>query len=135
MVHTALAKIKTDKDIEQALNSMFLGGLITEEERNNLTPIISKIIALPELNPHFAPGLTIKNEAEIVSLLGEKFRLDRVVLNSNKTAVIIDYKTGEEKPEHKKQILKYTELLEQMGYAVIEKLLVYIEKEKVINVY
>jgi CRISPR/Cas system-associated exonuclease Cas4 (RecB family) len=49
------------------------------------------------------------------------------------TAVIIDYKTGEEKPAHKKQILQYADLLNQMGYNVTEKLLVYIEDEKVVE--
>jgi CRISPR/Cas system-associated exonuclease Cas4 (RecB family) len=63
-----------------------------------------------------------------------------VVLNSHLkggggglTAVIIDYKTGEEKPAHKKQILQYADLLNQMGYTVMEKLLVYIEEEKVLE--
>lgn len=131
MVHTALSKIKSVDDIESSVNSMFLEGLITASEKENLLIVIKKIIKLPKLQAHFAPGLIVKNEAEIISLTGEKFRLDRVVLK-DKTAVIIDYKTGEEKPAHKKQILQYADLLHQMGYMVSEKLLVYIEEEKVL---
>ena len=132
MVHTALAKIKSGGDVEPAINSMFTEGLITSEEKNELLSVIKKIIALPKLKAHFVNGLTIKNEAEIVSVTGEKFRLDRVVLR-DKTAVIIDYKTGEEKPAHRKQILQYADLLGQMGYIVTEKLLVYIEEEKILD--
>lgn len=134
MVHTALAKIKTAVDIEPALNSMFIQGLITTDEKNNLLSLITKITSLPLLTDHFAQGINVKNEAEIISLSGEKFRLDRVVLRDNKTATIIDYKTGEEKKEHKQQIIVYADLLSQMGYTVTEKLLVYIEKETVISV-
>ena len=134
MVHTALAKIKTADDIESSVNSMFSEGLVSIDEKENLLFVIKNIIDLPKLQAHFTPGLSVKNEAEIISLTGEKFRLDRVVLNSLlKTAVIIDYKTGEEKPEHKKQILQYADLLNQMGYTVTERLLVYIEEEKVLE--
>lgn len=131
MVHTALAKIKTTDDIEPVINSMFIEGLITIEEKDNLFSVLKKIINLPQLQPHFAQGLKIKNEAEIISSTGEKFRLDRVVLNDDKTAIIIDYKTGTEKPEHLKQVIQYADLLSQMGYTVTEKLVVYIEKEEV----
>ncbi len=140
MVHTALAKIKSVDDIESAVNSMFLEGLVTAGEKENLLTVIKKIIKLPKLQAHFAQGLKVKNESEIISLTGEKFRLDRVVFHpvlkgkeGQSTAVIIDYKTGEEKADHKKQILKYADLLNQMGYTVTEKLLVYIEEQKVLE--
>ena len=132
MVHTTLAKIKSADDIKPAVNSMFSEGLVSIDEKENLLFVITNIIKLPKLQAHFASGLTVKNEAEIISVTGEKFRLDRVILK-DKTAVIIDYKTGEEKPVHKKQILEYADLLNQMGYTVTEKLLVYIEEEKVLE--
>ena len=118
---------------------MFSEGLVTIDEKDNLLVVINKIIKQPKLQAHFAPGSIVKNEAEIISFTGEKFRLDRVVfpaslniLESGSSAVIIDYKTGEEKTEHKKQILRYADLLNEMGYIVTEKLLVYIESEKVV---
>lgn len=132
MIHTALAKIKTSNDITPALNSMILEGLITVKEKNNLQNVLMKIISLPKLQMYFEAGLNIKNEAEIIDSTGDLFRLDRVVINE-KNAILIDYKTGEEKPTHKKQILKYADLLSQMGYSVTKKLIVYIEDEKVIE--
>ena len=133
MVHTALSKINTGADIKKALNSMILEGLINTEEYEKLQVTLAKIIALPQLAPHFASGLTIKNESEIITEIGELFRPDRVVI-SGRNAVIIDYKTGGEKSSHKKQILEYGDLLVKMGYDVKEKLVVYIEAEKVISV-
>ncbi|MGZ6523170.1 MAG: PD-(D/E)XK nuclease family protein, partial [Bacteroidia bacterium] len=108
-------------------------GMITTEEKENLQATLSKIVMHPKLQKHFTPGLMVKNEAEIISVSGEFFRPDRVVLRE-KSAVIIDYKTGGEKSDHKKQILGYSDLLNQLGYAVTERLLVYIEDEKVVSV-
>ncbi|MBA3705324.1 MAG: UvrD-helicase domain-containing protein [Bacteroidetes bacterium] len=132
MVHTALAKIKVNEDVEPALISMCSQGLINLEEKEKLQQTLSKIIKLPKLQPYFMQGLIIKNEMEIITSTGEFMRPDRVILNE-KTAVIVDYKTGGEKPKHKEQILQYADLLSQMGYAVTEKLLVYIEDEKVVE--
>ncbi len=132
MVHTALAKINATMDIEPALNSMSAEGLISNEEKEKLQHTLSKIVKLSKLQPYFVPGSIVKNEAEIITASGEFFRPDRVILK-DKSAVIIDYKTGEEKPAHKKQILQYADLLGQMGYTVTEKLLVYIEDEKVVE--
>ncbi|MCW3085611.1 MAG: helicase UvrD [Bacteroidetes bacterium] len=128
MVHTALARIKHPGDIEPALNAMLAEGLINNEEKENLFSKISNIVELPQLKAHFKEGLFVKNEAEVIALTGELFRPDRVVLDK-KNAVIIDYKTGAEKQSHQKQIIQYGDLLNQMGYVVTEKLLVYIEIE------
>ncbi len=133
LVHTAMAKVKVLADVEPSLAAMCAEGLITLLEMETLSVSLSRILKLPHLEPYFKPGLVIKNEAEIVSLSGEFFRPDRVVIQG-KMAVIIDYKTGEERKQHKVQIIGYSELLTQMGYVVTEKLLVYIEDEKVVVV-
>ncbi len=133
MVHTALARIKTLTDIEKAVNGMLAEGLVNTEEGLHLHETLKKIIALPKLVPFFQNDLIIKNEMEVIDMNGEMFRPDRVVI-TNKSAVIIDYKTGAESPKHKKQIIQYGDLLSQMGYTVTEKLLVYIEGEKVVIV-
>jgi ATP-dependent exoDNAse (exonuclease V) beta subunit len=133
MVHTALARINYSDDVEKAVNSMLAEGLINNEEKEHLIFTIQKIIKLPGLINHFSAGSVIKNEAEVISLTGEMFRLDRVVINQ-KNAVIIDYKTGGKKSSHQQQIIQYGDLLAQMGYIVTEKLLVYIEDLEVLAV-
>jgi ATP-dependent exoDNAse (exonuclease V) beta subunit len=133
MVHTALSRIKSASTVDYAINGMLEEGLINNEEKDHLSLTINKILALPQLKEYFKDGLVIKNEAEVITLTGEMFRPDRVIIN-NKSAVIIDYKTGGEKTSHKKQILEYGDLLNQMGYTIAERLLVYIEEEKVVMV-
>ena len=52
---------------------------------------------------------------------------DRLVVFKDQTAVIIDYKTGDFYNKHKLQLIDYAEIIEQMGYKVSKKLLVYTE--------
>jgi ATP-dependent exoDNAse (exonuclease V) beta subunit len=133
MVHTALSRIKSAVTIEQPVNAMLEEGLINNEEKEHLLLTINKILSLPELKEYFKEGLVIKNEAEVITLSGELFRPDRVIIN-DKSAVIIDYKTGGKKKAHQQQIIGYGDLLVQMGYIVTEKLLVYIEELEVVAV-
>ena len=51
---------------------------------------------------------------------------DRLVLFSDLTAVIIDYKTGDPYSKYEKQLNTYSEIIEDMGYKVIKRILVYI---------
>ena len=53
-------------------------------------------------------------------------RPDRVIVNSINEAVIIDYKTGNENPNHLMQMQTYYEVLVDMNFKVIKKILVYI---------
>jgi ATP-dependent exoDNAse (exonuclease V) beta subunit len=133
MVHTALARIKYADEVEAAVNSMLAEGLINTEEQAHLLETIHKIVAHPLLENYFRKGLVIKNESEVIDFTGKMFRMDRVVIDQ-KNAVIIDYKTGGKKSDHKKQVIEYSDLLLQMGYLVTEKLLVYIEDLEVLPV-
>jgi ATP-dependent exoDNAse (exonuclease V) beta subunit len=133
MVHTALARIKYSVDIDKAVNSMLAEGLINKEERSHLLETIGRILKLPQLENYFSSDFVVKNEAEVISLAGEMFRPDRVVIDK-KNAVIIDYKTGGKKKIHQQQIIQYGDLMAQMGYQVTEKLLVYIEDLEIVRV-
>lgn len=131
VLHTAMARVRHADDIEHAVNSMLEEGLINKDEKDKLLVTIHKIVKLPQIAPHFTKGLTIKNETEIISITGKKYRLDRVILRNN-DVVVIDYKSSKAKKEENiKQIIEYGDLLAQMGYNVTEKLLVFIEEEEV----
>jgi ATP-dependent exoDNAse (exonuclease V) beta subunit len=134
MVHTALSRVKEAADIVPALEAMCGEGLITLEELASLQDMIADLLSHEELKEYFAPGLNIKNEAEIVSKNGDAFRPDRVILDGN-TAVIIDYKTGKAYDKHKVQIKEYSDLLSEMGYEVKKRLLVYTDRLQEVVVF
>ncbi len=130
LLHTALAKIDFKNQKETALENMLNEGLITVIEKQSLLPKIEKIIEHPRLEKYFTADYIIKNESEIITAAGKFYRTDRVAIKNN-TATIIDYKTGEKKSAHKKQMEEYAGLLKEMGYTIIEKLLVYIDDDTI----
>ena len=70
-----------------------------------------------------------KPEGGILTPEGDVFRPDRVIF-SDKETVILEFKTGLPEPEkHRKQLDNYGNLIEQMGYKNIRKLLVYIDEK------
>ena len=47
---------------------------------------------------------------------------------------LLDYKTGEYRPSHQQQLQHYQDAIEQMGYKVIKKSLIYIgNKIEIVN--
>ena len=68
-----------------------------------------------------------KTEKEILLETGETYVPDRLVFDGNKV-VVIDYKTGDEDPKHKKLIINYANTLEKMGYEVLSTDLIYTKK-------
>ena len=51
---------------------------------------------------------------------------DRLVVFKDATAVVIDYKTGDPYDKYEAQLANYSEIIEEMGYKVVKKILVYI---------
>ncbi len=129
LVHELLAQINTPSDIEIALQHFVLEGKIQEEEKANLSETLAKIAKHPKLAKHFALGLTVYNERTILSKEGTTFIPDRIVIHPTGSTAIIDYKTGIAKEEHSYQLDNYASLLNQMGFEVTQKLLVYVNTE------
>ena len=57
-----------------------------------------------------------------------QFIPDRVLVKDNQ-AIVIDYKTGQKESKHLKQVNNYAQILEGMGYRVMEKYLLYVGEE------
>ncbi|MBR9756833.1 MAG: UvrD-helicase domain-containing protein [Algicola sp.] len=129
LVHNIMAKINTKADVDQAFNQYLDHGKITETQAEDLKPLILKIVDHNKLSPFFTETLTHYNERDIILKDGRILRPDKITINKNKEAAIIDYKTGAEKPEHLNQITTYQYTLEEMGYTVVKKILVYINQE------
>ena len=129
LLHTALASIKSGEDVAPSLTSMLQKGLISLEEQNKLNTILINLISHKDIQAFFAKELYSKNERDILLPNGETYRPDRVILNE-KSAIILDYKTGKANKSYAKQLNKYGTILEQMGYTSVEKYLIYTEEQK-----
>ncbi|SEP88233.1 ATP-dependent exoDNAse (exonuclease V) beta subunit (contains helicase and exonuclease domains) [Hyunsoonleella jejuensis] len=127
LIHDILAKILTGDDIDRVLEEAYISSEITASQKEAIKTKIIEIVHHPELHTYYTSEYTIYNERDIITKTGEILRPDRLVLNEeNKTVVIMDYKTGEVQKNHQKQLFEYQRSIEDMGYVVIKKILIYV---------
>jgi len=129
-LHEIMAKIRTHADWN--LNKEKYLAVIPEKDRKKMQEQIEKILTNPEIKEYFTSAYQILNERAILIPSDKKaFKLrrpDRILINE-KSVIIIDYKTGEKQHKHFIQLNEYAELLEQMGYHIQEKILLYLKND------
>jgi len=128
LVHTLMSKIKYSGDKESVLEKFYQDGYFDLNKKRELSVKIDEVLSNDLIRPYFEEGHVVKAEAEILLPDGKSYRPDRVVVDGEK-AVVIDYKTGKSVEYHRTQLNHYATLLEDMGYEVDKKILIYIDEE------
>jgi ATP-dependent helicase/nuclease subunit A len=115
-IHAILSQIGyVDEHIEDSLRELIekqSENTVIETDIHRLQTTLARFLSSPEIKPWFTPqtGRIILNEQEFVDAEGRLFRMDHVVIDSDKITVI-DFKTGDDKEEYTKQIEKYVNIL------------------------
>ncbi|PKQ45929.1 UvrD-helicase domain-containing protein [Confluentibacter flavum] len=126
LIHNIMSFIKTKEDIDFVINDFMVASLINKEQAMVLKEKTIEIVNHPLLETYFSNDFATYNERDIISKQGIILRPDRIVINSENEAVIIDYKSGIEDKKHIQQLQSYKDLLEDMSLKVSKKILVYI---------
>ncbi len=129
LVHDIMSKIKTVNDVDLALNYFINAAIINNNQAEELKSTILHIVNHPLLLKYFNSADTIYNERDIITKEGTILRPDRININDKKEATIIDYKTGVENTIYFQQLQTYQDTLEEMGFTIKNKLLVYINED------
>lgn len=135
LVHDIMAQIKSESDVDTAIQKFLIPGHINALQAQELTHTIQSIIKHPELKAYFSTINTIYNERDIITKSGKLVRPDRLVINKKNEVVIIDYKTGLFNPKHQHQLQDYQDILEGMQFKVTQKILIYINDTISIKTY
>lgn len=134
IVHEILAFVKDKSDIDLAVTKSLENGLITFDQVGQVLQTLREIVNHPELDICFNGKDTVLNEQTIVQKEGRILKPDRVVFLENKQAYLLDYKTGAVNARYQQQIQEYQDAIEDLGYKVLKKALVYIGAEiEVVN--
>ncbi len=128
LIHNIMAQINTKDDIDFAINTLLESATINKKQILHLKETINSIVTHPELEGYYNLDYTAYNERDIISKEGLILRPDKVVVDKNNEAVIIDYKTGFEDNKHWQQLYTYEDVLMDMSIRVTKKVLVYINK-------
>ena len=129
IVHEILAFIKDKSDVGLAVTKAIENGLITFDQIEIVSKTLQEIVNHPELSICFDGKNNILNEQAIIQKQGKILKPDRVVLTQNQEAYLLDYKTGAINSKYKHQIEEYQNAIEDLGYKVKKKALVYIGTE------
>lgn len=134
IVHEILAFIKDKSDVDLAVVKALENGLITIDQSEMVTKTLFEIVNHDELSICFDGKLKVLNEQTIVQKEGKILKPDRIVLTDTKEAYLLDYKTGAVNSKYKQQIQEYQDAIEDLGYKVLKRVLVYIGSEiEVVN--
>lgn len=126
LVHFVLAKIESANDVDRTLGTLHMEGTLPQSELEGLKKAIDNVIHHDKLKHLFASDATVYNERDIILADESRKRPDRLVLLANGKMAVVDYKTGEKKNIHNRQIIEYADLLVEAGFHVTEKHIVYI---------
>lgn len=124
LIHDLMASVYVYEDVKKVIEEAYISGKIMFSEKDILYNEIKNIVNHPELSQYFSRDNTIYNERDIISK-GKLFRPDRIIIDKNNLTTILDYKTGGHNASHSKQIEEYAFLLEDLGYRIKERILIY----------
>lgn len=126
IIHEILAFVKTKNDIDLAITKAIENGLIISSQKEEVFATISEIVNHQELEDYFSPNHKVMNEQTIIQKQGAVVKPDRMSISKDKKVFLLDYKTGQHLPKHKTQLENYQKSIEDMGYTVDKKALIYI---------
>jgi ATP-dependent exoDNAse (exonuclease V) beta subunit len=125
ILHEILSFVKTSEDVSLAVAKALENGLITELQKGAVEKTLTEIVFHPQLTDFFDVDAKILNEQSIIKKDTKTIKPDRVVLKG-KTAYLLDYKTGSHQAKYDIQLKEYEKALQEMGFHIIKKVIVYI---------
>ncbi len=134
LIHKIMAGINTKDDIDKMLDHLEVETKYSLEIYNKIKNQILRIINSDKISHLFQVKLKIYSETSILSEDGQIYRPDRVVVNNNIEASLIDYKTGKKHASHKQQMHKYEEVLIKLKFKKVHKYIVYLTDGDIIEV-
>lgn len=130
--HEILAKINSEKDVENVLEQYVLDGIISRKEFTEIAERILEIIKNPNYAEYFDTSSIIINERDILiseNGISEYYRPDRLIKKENGW-MIVDFKTGTDtdanKKKYEKQLETYQSILQKLGKTVVKSEIVYV---------
>lgn len=126
IIHEILAFVKTKNDIDLAITKAIENGLIISSQKEEVLATLTEIVNHKELTEYFSEEHKVMNEQTIIQKQGNIVKPDRMSISKDKKVFLLDYKTGQHLPKHKTQLENYQKSIEDMGFKVEKKSLIYI---------
>jgi len=134
LMHELLSLITTQNDIETSVLELVKQGKVASNEANALKEKIETLISNPNVQPWFDGSSNVLNETTIIAPGFDLKRPDRVMIDGQKV-VIVDYKNSSQpSAEHLRQVKKYAEKIQEMGYSEVSGFVWYLNSNIILNI-
>ena len=133
VMHKILSFVKTKFDIDLAIAKALEEGLIAVSQEQMVRNYVEQIVSNENLKEFFDGSCQVYNERSIIKSGTKTMIPDRVVID-DRDAYLLDYKTGIHNQKYVSQITEYENVLQEMGFVVKKKSLIYIgEQLEIVN--
>ena len=118
LLHSVLERMETLSDLDKAIRSQRVKGRFTAEGERDIRATLTRALEHPEVRGWFRPGLRVMQERSL--LVGTKdgfpvtLRPDRIIVDEEGRATVIDYKFGEPRRIHRRQVSAYAGTLSRL---------------------
>lgn len=118
LLHYIFSQIATKEDAESVISRLLFDGTIDIEMEANVRSIVTDALSHPLVSTWYDGSWKLLNERDIIWMENGKLcnrRPDRVMMSGD-IVVVIDFKFGEPRKVHHKQVKGYLSLLQRMGH-------------------
>lgn len=139
IMHMLFSRIRTTADIDKELRQFEFDGVIYDDTltADQLRKELKQKFSDPTVSSWFSDRWTVFNECNIMRLIDGKIvedRPDRVITDGTET-IVIDYKFGHKNAAYSKQVQRYMNLMQQMGYPNVKGYLWYVNLDEIETVH
>jgi ATP-dependent exoDNAse (exonuclease V) beta subunit len=134
LLHRIFAEIKTQSDIDAAVDKFQFDGIIRYESKQDLKDFVVNAITKSHVEHWYSGACKLFTECAVITKNnnGETVtkRPDRVMINDDKT-VIVDFKFGKKNALYNAQVVEYMRLMKEMNYKNVHGFLWYVDNNDV----
>jgi len=134
LAHEIVSLVKVESEIDILVNQYIEEGILGAEEKESLLDEIQEIWNHPIINKWLTGQYKVWNESSIILEDGSTQRPDKVFTNGDET-IVLDFKfTQGDYINHKTQVGRYMNALNNVGYSNIKGYLYYAKTRELVEV-
>jgi ATP-dependent exoDNAse (exonuclease V) beta subunit len=130
--HAVMEQSMRIKDVHEAIERGLLKGTIDAEFSEQLEAQAALLFGNTQYAMLVNNGVQLDEQTLLIDRR-TRLRPDKVILHPDKT-VVIDFKTGERKAEHRTQVSQYLFALNEMQYPAVEGYLYYVNENELVRI-
>lgn len=118
LLHYIFAQIATKEDADEVISRLLFDGTIDVEMEQEVRTLVADALSHPQVSSWYDGSWKLLNERDIIWMENGELRNrrpDRVMMHADKV-VVVDFKFGEPRKVHHKQVKGYLSLLQRMGH-------------------